>query len=52
MTTPKFKHYDTIIAPVITEKATMASEAGAVVFQVVDVVNAVLDVARNAVYEA
>ncbi len=26
--------YDVIIAPVITEKATMASEAGAVVFQV------------------
>jgi large subunit ribosomal protein L23 len=28
------KHYDTIRKPIITEKATMASEAGAVVFQV------------------
>ena len=28
------KHYDTIVKPVITEKATMASEQGAVVFEV------------------
>ncbi len=28
------KHYDTIIAPVITEKATLASEHGKVVFRV------------------
>jgi len=28
------KHYDTIIAPVITEKSTMASEHGKVVFRV------------------
>jgi large subunit ribosomal protein L23 len=28
------KHYDTIIAPVITEKSTMASEHNKVVFQV------------------
>lgn len=28
------KHYDIVRKPVITEKATMASEAGAVVFQV------------------
>ena len=30
----KVAHYDKIVSPVITEKATMASEAGAVVFQV------------------
>ena len=30
----KPEHYDVILKPVITEKATMASEAGAVVFQV------------------
>ena len=30
----KPEHYDLIKKPVITEKATMASEAGAVVFQV------------------
>ena len=30
----KPEHYDIIKKPVITEKATMASEAGAVVFQV------------------
>ncbi|SPH16496.1 50S ribosomal protein L23 [Defluviimonas aquaemixtae] len=30
----KAEHYDVIVKPVITEKATMASEAGAVVFQV------------------
>lgn len=34
MTTPKFKHYDTIIAPVITEKATLLSEKNKVVFKV------------------
>lgn len=28
------KHYDTIISPVITEKATLASEHGKVVFRV------------------
>ena len=28
------EHYDVIRKPIITEKATMASEAGAVVFQV------------------
>lgn len=30
----KPEHYDVIIKPVITEKATMASENGAVVFEV------------------
>ena len=30
----KPEHYDLIKKPIITEKATMASEAGAVVFQV------------------
>lgn len=30
----KPEHYDVIVKPVITEKATLASEAGAVVFQV------------------
>ena len=30
----KAEHYDVIVKPVITEKATMASENGAVVFQV------------------
>lgn len=30
----KPEHYDVIVRPVITEKATMASEAGAVVFRV------------------
>ncbi len=32
--TPSPKHYDAIRRPVITEKATMASEANAVVFEV------------------
>jgi large subunit ribosomal protein L23 len=32
--TAKPEHYDVIVKPVITEKATLASEAGAVVFQV------------------
>ena len=31
----KPEHYDLIVKPIITEKATMASENGAVVFQVV-----------------
>jgi large subunit ribosomal protein L23 len=30
----KIKHYDTILAPVITEKATMLSEENKVVFRV------------------
>lgn len=30
----KAEHYDVIVKPIITEKATMASETGAVVFQV------------------
>lgn len=30
----KAEHYDVIVKPVITEKATMASESGAVVFEV------------------
>jgi large subunit ribosomal protein L23 len=34
MTSPDPRHYDVIIAPVITEKATMASEHGKVVFKV------------------
>ena len=29
-----FRHYDVIVSPVITEKATMASEANKVVFNV------------------
>lgn len=32
--TAKPEHYDVIVKPIITEKATMASEANAVVFQV------------------
>jgi large subunit ribosomal protein L23 len=28
------KHYDIVVKPIITEKATMASEQGAVVFEV------------------
>lgn len=31
----KPEHYDVIVKPIITEKATLASENGAVVFQVV-----------------
>ncbi len=31
---PDLKHYDTIVAPVITEKSTMASEYNQVVFRV------------------
>ena len=31
---PDLKHYDTIVAPVITEKSTMASEHNQVVFRV------------------
>ncbi|PCD75967.1 50S ribosomal protein L23 [Pseudothioclava arenosa] len=30
----KAEHYDVIVKPIITEKATMASENGAVVFEV------------------
>ena len=30
----KAEHYDVIVKPIITEKSTMASEAGAVVFEV------------------
>ncbi len=30
----KPEHYDVIVKPIITEKATLASEAGAVVFKV------------------
>jgi large subunit ribosomal protein L23 len=30
----ELRHYDTIIAPVITEKTTLASEHGKVVFEV------------------
>jgi large subunit ribosomal protein L23 len=30
----ELRHYDTIIAPVITEKSTLASEHGKVVFEV------------------
>jgi large subunit ribosomal protein L23 len=31
---PDLKHYDTIVAPVITEKSTMASEQNQVIFRV------------------
>lgn len=31
---PDAQHYDVIVAPVITEKATMASEANQVIFKV------------------
>ena len=31
---PDLKHYDTIIAPIITEKSTMASDHNQVVFRV------------------
>ena len=34
MTTKDPRHYDIILAPVITEKATMASEHGQVMFRV------------------
>ena len=34
MTTSDPRHYDVIIAPVITEKATMASEHNKVIFKV------------------
>ena len=34
MTTSDPRHYDVIISPVITEKATLASENGQVVFRV------------------
>jgi large subunit ribosomal protein L23 len=34
MTTKDPRHYDIILAPVITEKATMASEHGQVLFRV------------------
>jgi large subunit ribosomal protein L23 len=34
MSTTDPRHYDVLIAPVITEKATMASEHGKVVFKV------------------
>ena len=33
---PTVKHYDTILAPVITEKATILSEQNKVVFRVAD----------------
>ncbi len=33
---PDLRHYDTIIAPVITEKSTMASDNNQVVFRVAD----------------
>lgn len=34
MATPSARHYDTILAPVITEKATLLSEQNKVVFRV------------------
>ncbi len=34
MTEPTARHYDTILAPVITEKATLLSEQNKVVFRV------------------
>ena len=40
------KHYDVIRKPIITEKATMASENGAVVFEVA------IDAAKPAIKEA
>jgi large subunit ribosomal protein L23 len=33
---PDLKHYDTIVAPIITEKSTMASDNNQVVFRVAD----------------
>ena len=33
---PTIRHYDTILSPVITEKATLLSEQGKVVFRVAD----------------
>lgn len=36
MATPTAKHYDTILAPVITEKTTVLSEQNKVVFRVAD----------------
>jgi len=34
MATPSARHYDTILSPVITEKATLLSEQNKVVFRV------------------
>ena len=42
----KPEHYDVIRKPIITEKATMASESGAVVFEVA------MDAAKPAIKEA
>ena len=44
---PTAKHYDTILAPVITEKATILSEQNKVVFRVAD--HATKDQIANAV---
>ena len=44
--TPTPKHYDVIRRPIVTEKATMASEAGAVVFEVA------MDAAKPEIREA
>ena len=47
----KPEHYDVIRRPVITEKATMASENGAVVFQVaIDATKPVIKEAVEAVF--
>jgi large subunit ribosomal protein L23 len=43
---PKPEHYDLIRKPIITEKATMASEGGAVVFEVA------MDATKPAIKEA
>ena len=42
----KAEHYDVIVKPIITEKATMASEANAVVFEVA------IDAAKPQIKEA
>ena len=49
MADPTPRHYDTILAPVITEKATLLSEQGKVVFRVAD--NATKDEIAAAVEE-
>ena len=47
----KPEHYDLIKKPIITEKATMASEAGAVVFQVsIDATKPMIKEAVEAVF--
>ncbi len=47
MSTTDPRHYDIIVSPVITEKATMASERNQVVFKVRDRCDQAADQGRN-----